>query len=189
MPVSAFIIYNATTGAIKGSCTANHPEDIAVIMAANTPAGLAALVVAPTDPVVKDQRSWQVVNGVVTAIVPTDAALVAAAQTAQLAILTAAYNTAKAANVAYMGTQFMADAESQEMFAHALEAYTAVGATPSDFFAVDAGYLKVPMTLDQLKGLIAAISSQVWTVFQRWITVRQALAAARTVAETQAVIW
>lgn len=186
---SSFIIYNPTTGAIQGAYTVTDTSAVNAAMTANTPSGASALVVDPTHPVVTNQREYQVVNGALASIVPTSAQLLATAQATQLAILTAAYNAAKAANVAYMSTEFMADADSQDIFAHALTAYTAVGATPDDFYVVDANYNKVPMTLDQLKGLIEAISTQVWAAFQQWVTVKQALAAATTVAAVQAVVW
>lgn len=65
-----------------------------------------------------------------------------------------------------LDTEFVANDESQTALAHALTAYTATGTTPAGFNVVDAGNSKVPMTLDQLKGLTVAISSQVWSAFQ-----------------------
>jgi Domain of unknown function (DUF4376) len=187
--MSFFLIYNPTTGVIQGSYTFSHPDGLDSVMAANTPAGMSALQVEADDPVLVNQSGWLVQDGALTAVTVTDAQQLATTQATQLGILTNSYNAAKTANVSYMGTAFMADPDSQEMFAHALEAYNAVGATPSDFFAVDANYTKVPMTLDQLKGLITAISAQVWAAFQQWVTVKQALAAATTVADAQAIVW
>lgn len=83
----------------------------------------------------------------------------------------------------------MTDADSQQTFGHALLAFQATGSTPDGFFTVDASYNKVPMTLAQLQGLVEAIAAQVWSVFQRWIAVREQLAAATTVTDVQAITW
>lgn len=187
--MAAFIIYDQSTGAIRCSYSVSHPDELTYIMAANTPSGASSLVVDDGHPVVTDQRGWQVKNGALIEAVATDAQLLAAAKVAQLAMLTTSYNTAKTANVTYLGTEFIVDPDSREMLAHALTAYTAIGSTPADFFVVDASNNKVPMNLDQLKGLIEAISTQVWSAFQKWVTVKQALAAATTIAEVQAVSW
>jgi hypothetical protein len=188
--MSSYVIYNPTTGAITGSYSfAVAADAVESLVAANTPTGLSALAIDADHAAVINQGGWIVQGGALVAVVPTDAELLAAAQAAQLQILTASYASAKAANVAYLGTSFMADDDSQQMFAHALVAYTAVAETPSGFYAVDANYAKVPMTLPQLQGLVTAIAGQVWTVFQRWVAAKEALAAATTVAAVQAITW
>lgn len=113
----------------------------------------------------------------------------AAAKTAQLALLTLSYNGATSANVPYMETNFLADPDSQNIFGQALTIYNAVGSVPDGFFTADSTGTKVPMTLAQLQGLGVAIAAQVWASFQRWVAVRESLAAATTIAEVQAVIW
>jgi len=183
MPTS--VIYNTSTGVITGVISASVEADIE----ANTPSGCSALAIDDDHPAKADQRNWIVIDGVLTGLVPTDAQLLAKAQATQLIMLTANYNAATYADVAYMGTTFMGDADSQQLFANAAQIYGAAGATPTDFYTVDANYTKVPMTLDQLKGLTQAIAAQVWAAFQRWVEVRQALAAATTVAEAEAVLW
>jgi hypothetical protein len=187
--MTSFVIYNPETGAIKGSYTVKNASDPAAAMTANTPARASALAVDASHPVMCNQSGWQVQAGALVAVTPTDAQLLAQAQAKQLAVLGASYNAAKTANVAYMETSFMADDESQQIFAHALTAYTAVGSTPDGFYVVDASYNKVPMTLAQLQGLISAIAAQVWAAFQRWVEVKEAVAAATTVAAVQAITW
>lgn len=128
---------------------------------------------------------------------PTDAQIAAAlavrdlqnAKYAQYRALSGSYEAAKSANVAYMGTTFLADAASQQIFGQALTVYKAVGSTPDGFFATDAGGNQVPMTLDQLQGLAVAIAAQVNAAFHRWVTAQTSLAAATTIAEAQAISW
>lgn len=187
--MSSFVIYDQSTGVVRGIYTVSDAAGVADAMTANTPSGCESLAVDASHPITTSKSAWTVTDGMLAAVVPTDADLLAAAQAAQLNILAAGYSAAKSANVAYMDTFFMADDDSQQMFAHALVAYTAAGATPVDFYAVDASYNKVPMTLAQLQGLIAAIAAQVLAAFQRWVDVRQALAATTTVSEAQAIVW
>ncbi len=187
--MDSFVIYNSASGKISGVCTLAHVGDIEAAIAANTPAGLSALAVDPTHAVLTSQAGWKVSDGALVAIVPSDAELLAAAQAAQLVILSSRYEAAKTENATYMGTSFMGDADSQQVFANAANVYGKLGATPADFFAVDASYNMVPMTLDQLDGLTSVFAAQYWTAFQRWVAVRQALATATTVAAVQAVVW
>jgi hypothetical protein len=186
--MSAYVIYNSE-GTVTGAFRFHHVENDAALIAANTPEGLTALEVDDNSPALIDQKGWSVVGGELTHTPPSEAELLAGAKTVKLADLTSSYEAAKAAGVAYMETTFMTDEGSQQIFGHALLAYQAIGATPEGFFTVDASYNKVPMDLSQLKGLVEAIAAQVWAVFQRWIAVREELAAATTVADVQAITW
>lgn len=188
--MNAFIVYSSTTGVIAAAYTIAN-QDMATSMAAHTPAGMAAMEVESSNPVITNTSGWtvQTVNGTptLTAVVQTAAQQLAAAKASQLSVLQQAFDAFRTANVSYMSTAFMADDDSQQVFAHALVAYTAAGATPSGFYVVDASYNKVSMTLAQLQGLIAAIAAQVWAAYQRWIAAREALAAATTVAQVQSI--
>src|SRR6185437_14025330 len=103
--MASFITYDETTGAIRCAYSVSHSDPLTTIMAANTPSGASSLAVDDGQAALTNQSGWQVRNGALVAIVPTDAALLATARTAQLALLQPAYNAAKSANVACMGTQ------------------------------------------------------------------------------------
>lgn len=112
-----------------------------------------------------------------------------AAKAIQLRALSLSYTRATAADVPYMGSTFLADPSSQQIFGQAITIYNSIGSVPDGFFTVDASGNKVPMTLPQLQGLGGAIAAQVWTCFQRWVAVRESLAVATTLTEVQAVVW
>lgn len=187
--MAAYVLYNQSTGAVAGVFSVLHSADDAALVAANTPSGMSALEIDPTSSVVVDQKGWSVIDGALTLTPPTTAELLAAAKATRLGVLATSYEAAKASGVSYMSTVFMTDDNSQQTFAHALLAFQAAGAVPDGFFAVDASYNKVPMNLSQLQGLIEAIAAQVWTIFQRWITVREELAVAATVDAVNAISW
>jgi hypothetical protein len=183
------VIYDASTGAVKGSLTFTHVADVDAAIEANTPEGMQALKVASSHPVNSDHAGWTVQNGELVEVTLSDSQLIEQEKTSKLANLERSYSEAKAANVSYMDTEFMTDTDSQQLFSHALLAYQAIGATPEGFFTVDASYNKVPMDLSQLKGLVEAIAAQVWAVFQRWVAVREELAAATTITDVQSITW
>lgn len=185
--MSTYVLYNSS-GAVTGTLRFHHVDDDSLIEA-NTPEGLKALGVDDDSPVLIDQKGWSVVSGALSFSPPSTEEQLAQAKAAQLMALTNSYETAKAAGVSYMGTTFMTDTDSQQTFGHALLAFQAAGATPEGFFTVDASYNKVPMNLSQLQGLVEAIAAQVWTVFQRWIAVREELAEATTVEQVTGISW
>jgi hypothetical protein len=150
---------------------------------------MATLLVPDDSPVLVDQKGWSVVHGKLNLIPPSEADLLANAKATKLMELTNSYEAAKSSGVSYMGTTFMTDADSQQTFGHALLAFQSAGTAPEGFFTVDASYNKVLMDLSQLKGLVEAIAAQVWSVFQRWIAVREELAAATTAEEAAAIRW
>lgn len=185
--MAAYVLFNSA-GAVTGILRFHHNDDASLI-AANTPEGMTALAVSDDEPALIEQKGWSVVSGALVFSPPSTEEQLAQAKAAQLLALTNSYESAKAAGVSYMGTTFMTDADSQQTFGHALLAFQAAGATPEGFFTVDASYNKVPMSLSQLQGLVEAIAAQVWSVFQRWITVREELAAATTVDQVTAINW
>jgi hypothetical protein len=185
--MAAYVLYNSA-GVVTGILRFHHGDD-ASLLAANTPEGMTTLAVADDSPVLIDQKGWSVISGELAFSPPSDEEQLVEAKAARLAVLTNSYAMAKASGVSYMGTTFMTDADSQQTFGHALLAFQAIGATPEGFFTVDASYNKVSMNLSQLQGLVEAIAAQVWSVFQRWIAVREELAAATTVEQVAAIGW
>jgi hypothetical protein len=111
------------------------------------------------------------------------------AKAAQIAILTAAYNTAIQQPVAYMSTTFQADADSQTKVISVLAAMTPAGATPAGFYWVDAANTHIPMTLAQVQGLAQAMMAQGWAAFQQLQTRKASVNAATTIDVVQAVVW
>ena len=74
-------------------------------------------------------------------------------QNRRLNELKIAYENANQLNIDYMGTQFQADKESQELIAVALSA----GSVPDGFYWLDLYNSKVAMTFAELQGLSTAI--------------------------------
>jgi len=97
----------------------------------------------------------------------------------------AAYNTP----IAYMGTTFWTDSDSQFKVLGSAWGYGKVGAVPDGFAWWDATGNPVPMTLDQLEGLAQATLVEVEAAFVKRKTLLADIAAATTVAEVQAVAW
>ena len=110
-------------------------------------------------------------------------------RTSQIQTLAVSYQAALQAPVAYMGTTFDADAQSQIIVAHAMLIYGIAGATPDGFYFASANGAKVPMTLTQLQGLGSAIANNYLPVFQHWIELKAQVMAAMTLADVQGVVW
>jgi hypothetical protein len=110
-------------------------------------------------------------------------------QASHLRTLSNSYQAALQIPIAYMGTTFAADTESQTVVAHAMLVYAAEGSTPNGFFFVDSNDNRVPMSLSQLQGLGSAIATNYWAVFQKWTALKAQVLAATTVAAVQTVVW
>ena len=113
----------------------------------------------------------------------------AQAQAAQSALIDKAYAATIQQPVAYMGTTFQADTNSQTVLTQTVAGYSVAGGVPTGFWWLDANNNKVPMTLTQLQGLAAVILAQGWTAFQHRIAQKKAIAAAASVAAVQAITW
>lgn len=188
--MSANLIYNTTTGVITNALILNVPADIlSEIITTNTPVGSSAIQVADDHPAITDHINWNVVNGVPTEIVPTNAQLLAAAQATQVSSITNSYGIAITTPVSYMSTTFRCDSESQVILAHALTVYNQIGSTPTGFYFLDTANNQVAMTLPQLQGLGAAVASQYLAAFQKRVTLIDQIEVATTVAAVQAVVW
>lgn len=97
----------------------------------------------------------------------------------------ATYNTA----IGYMGTTWWTDQNSQSMLMGALVVFGATNSVPEGFQWWDATNTGVPMTLQELQGLSAAILTRVNTNFVKRKTLLANITAATTVAAVQAIIW
>jgi hypothetical protein len=104
------------------------------------------------------------------------------AKSAQIAALYAAYLADCSANVPYLNTTFQADDRSVKLLQGAVTSYTLVGSVPAGFYWRDANNVNIPMTLAQLQGLGAAVTSQVWAAFQRMQDRKAQVLAATDVA-------
>lgn len=182
-----YIFYDAS-GNITRILKLSFAAD-ADFLTANTRAGQTAMKVDATHPALSNPNEWQVVSGALQQIVLTSAQLLAAAQQTQLQIIAGSYQAALAAPVAYMGTTFRADKESQTILAHSLTVYNQAGGVPSGFYFLDANNNQVAMTLAQLQGLGTAVSSQYLAAFQKRVNLDGQIMAATTVSAVQAVVW
>lgn len=84
---------------------------------------------------------------------------------------------------------FQADANSQDVLTKTTQGYGMAGSVPAGFFWVAADNTRVPFTLDDLKGLYAAMLAQGWDAFQHLQDQKSAINKATTVAQVEAVVW
>jgi hypothetical protein len=125
---------------------------------------------------------------------PTAAQLLAQAQQAQIATLTAAYQSAIAQPVSYTSKggvtkTYQADPNSLSNLQNALLGLQAAGATPSGFYWVAADNTQVPFTYSDLQGLAAALLAQGWAAFQQLQTLKGQVNAATTISAVQTIVW
>lgn len=79
----------------------------------------------------------------------------------KIAEVTEAYNTANQLPIEYMGTTFQADYKSQDLLAKVL----AAGSVPAEFYWLDSTNIKIPMTYEQLQGLVLLLIERNQTNF------------------------
>jgi len=125
---------------------------------------------------------------------PTSAQLLAQAQAAQIATLTAAYQQAIQAPVSYTSKggvtkTYQADPGSVANLQSMLLAFGATQAVPSGFYWVAADNTQVPFTYADMQGLMQVLGMQAETAFQHLQTQKAAVKAATTVSAVQAVTW
>jgi hypothetical protein len=123
-----------------------------------------------------------------------ESVLISAAQSAQIAIIDAAYLAAVTTPVAFttgagVASTYQADPVSQQTLSRAMQTYKAAGSVPSGFYWRSAGNTNVAFTLADLEGLDAAMMAQGWAAFQQKVTLKEDIAAATTVSAVQAVVW
>jgi hypothetical protein len=142
-----------------------------------------------------DNPGYTVVNGALVApAAPTAKQLLGAAQSAQNAVIDAAYGATIQANVTFktaagVTETFQADAASQTLVAQVTQGYQIAGATPSGFYWKAADNTQVAFTLADLQGLYTTILAQGWAAFQKRTTLKAEITAATTVAAVQSVAW
>jgi hypothetical protein len=143
----------------------------------------------------QNAQAWQVSNGTLVSVpAPTAAQLLAQAQQAQIATLTAAYQAAIAQPVSYTSKggvtkTYQADPQSLSNLQNSLLGFQAAGATPNGFYWVASDNTQVPFTYADLQGLAAAMLAQGWAAFQQLQTLKAHVNAATTVSAVQAVVW
>lgn len=125
---------------------------------------------------------------------PSEAEQLAAAQAAKLAELDAAYAVAVTQPVSFttaggVAKTFQADKASQDTLTVSMQGYDIAGSVPAGFYWVAADNTLVPFTLDDLKGLYAAMLAQGWVGFQNRQTKKTAARVATTVAAVEAITW
>lgn len=187
--MASFIIYDSTTGEVKGAYTSVHHDDTNV-MGNNTPEGCMALEIDISSPVFLDQKGWCVIDGVPQLLPPSPEELLAAAKTAQNNAIEAAYQNATFATaIPYKGATFWTDSDSQSKIMGLMVVYGKAAALPDGFLFWDATNHGVPMTYADMEGLAMAIAKRENTNFVRRKTLLAQIQTATTVAEVQAVVW
>lgn len=101
----------------------------------------------------------------------------------------AAYSEAIQQPVAYMGTLFQADKDSQDVLLATLTTLNPLGATPPGFWWKDVTNNHIPMTLAELQGLGQTMFAQGWVAFQNRDAKKAQVTAATSEAEVSAVTW
>ncbi|KWF81318.1 DUF4376 domain-containing protein [Burkholderia cepacia] len=138
---------------------------------------------------------YTVVSGVLTApAAPTASALLAAARSAQKAVIDAAYAVAIQQPVSFTTAAgvtelFQADVDSQDILKTVEQGYAILGSTPAGFYWVAAGNAKVAFTLPDLQGLYGAMLERGWAAFQTRQNLKAEIDAATTIFSVQAVVW
>ena len=108
-------------------------------------------------------------------------------QTTQLALIESAYQQANTQPIAYMGTIFQADQNSQSLMAAVITACG--GSLPTGFAWFDINNAPVTMTFAQLQGLAGTILLRGQPLFTHKQTQKAAIRAALDIPTVQAVIW
>jgi hypothetical protein len=125
---------------------------------------------------------------------PTAAQQLAAAQTAQVAILTAAYQSATQQPVIYTSKggvtkTYQADSGSIANLQAMLFAFQSTAAVPTGFYWVASDNTQVPFTYADMQGLAQAIGTPAAAAFQQLQTLKAQVNAATTAVAVQAVAW
>ena len=137
---------------------------------------------------------WAAITDDEAAAIQNPPLTVGQAQAQQIALLEAAYSSAITQPVTFttaagVKKTFQADTDSQIVLIKAQQGYAIVVAVPDGFYWVASDNTQVPFTLEDLKGLYAAMLAQGWTAFQRLQTQKAAVRAAKTLAAVNAVVW
>lgn len=99
------------------------------------------------------------------------------------------YQNIITADIAYMGTTFQADKESQILLDGAVGKYTRQGSVPVGFWWKDASNNHISMSLAQLQGLADAIGDRIWNNFQILDARKTTIRTATTISQVEAIVW
>jgi len=122
------------------------------------------------------------------------AQLLAQAQAAQIAMLYQAYQQAIQQPVTYTSKggvtkTYQADAGSRGKLQDVMLSFDATQTVPPGFYWVSLDNTKVPFTYSDLQGLAQAFGTLSTAAFQHFQTQKDAVKAATTVSEVQAITW
>lgn len=185
-----FVIYDKTTGAISvvGACShtdlASQPYDQATH---------AMLVNATADP--KTQKVDVTASPAVVIDIPISAAQqLATAQSAQNAVLTAAYTAAIQADISFttaagVAQTFQGDATTRANLQDMLETFRTAGATPSGFYWLAKDNSQVPFTYADLQAFATALGTRGAGYWQHLQTKKADVRTAQDVIAVEAVTW
>jgi hypothetical protein len=128
------------------------------------------------------------------ALTPPPPAQLLAAQTVQLALVNAAYNTVMQQPVSYttkaaVTEAFDADSQSINNLANMLAAYSGTQTVPVGFYWVAADNTQVPFVYADMLGLTTVLGNQGWSAFQNLQIKKNAIKEALTIAAVQAIVF
>jgi hypothetical protein len=95
------------------------------------------------------------------------------------------YNAVVVSPIVYMGHTFQCDVASQER----MKAVIAAGLVPDGFFWRDMENINVPMTFEDLRGLVIAQLARGFAAREKLFVLKDAVTAATTHADVQAIVW
>lgn len=196
---SSFVIYDSATGEIRGIFTATHHDGDTVITD-NTPEGCTALIVDGSSPVLNSQNGWSVVDGALVQVPPTDAALLAAAQTAQISVIETVYQaqidngfTSSALGESYL---YPGTAVDQQNLTAVVTA-SMIPTLPPDWTTLfwcaaaanPSAWNYLPHTASQIHQVGLDALAYIMAAKMRRAQRNGQIQAATTIADVQAVIW
>ncbi len=109
----------------------------------------------------------------------------AQSQTAQIAVIGAAYQAAIQFDITYLSATFNADNNTQLLLVKVLSA----GQVPSGFFWQDITNAQIPMTYTQVQGFSVAILERGQLAFVKLQTLKAEIRAALDVASVVLIAW
>jgi hypothetical protein len=111
------------------------------------------------------------------------------AQAARLLLIDMAYQAAITAPIAYGAAFYQADEASVMLLNNAITMYGIAGATPNPFFWLSADNVPVPVELADLQAIGTALAARQWQAFQIRFSLKEAVRAAETIGDVEAVAW
>jgi len=106
-------------------------------------------------------------------------------QTAKKQEIKTSYNLANEVDIAYMGTIFQADKDSQDLIARNLS----IGSVPNGFYWKDKNNNKVAMTYVELQGLGSVIQTRSMGNYGKLSTLKAQTKVAKKQADLDVIVW